>query len=108
MNQLGFPSTRWQTAVLPLDLWLKFLLLQYGNVWRTAGDITQSWPEIIRVLDSSVGLMQYSKPGAWADLDMLEVSILIPSQKWVDSATIHHFPLSQRLVCLCGDFCCRP
>lgn len=48
---------------------------KYGNVWRTAGDITQSWPEILRVLDSSVGLMQYSKPGAWADLDMLEVGV---------------------------------
>ena len=47
--------------------------LQYGNSWRTAGDITQSWPEIMRVLDSSVGLMKYSKPYAWADLDMLEV-----------------------------------
>jgi len=54
------------------------LCLQYGNVWRTAGDIMQSWPEILRVLDSSVGLMQYSKPGAWADLDMLEVSTTPP------------------------------
>ena len=51
-----------------------FSLLQYGNLWRTAGDITQSWPEIMRVLDSSVGLMKYSKPHGWADMDMLEVS----------------------------------
>lgn len=47
--------------------------MQYGNVWRTAGDITASWPEIMRVLDSSIGLMQYSIPSGWADLDMLEV-----------------------------------
>lgn len=46
---------------------------QYGNVWRTDGDITASWPEIMRVLDNSVGLMRYSKPSGWADLDMLEV-----------------------------------
>lgn len=48
-------------------------VMQYGNLWRTAGDITQSWPEIMRVLDSSVGLMKYSKPHGWADMDMLEV-----------------------------------
>ena len=51
--------------------------MQYGNTWRTDGDITQSWPEIIRVLDNSVGLMKYSKPYAWADLDMLEVSSVV-------------------------------
>lgn len=55
--------------------------LQYGNLWRTAGDITQSWPEIMRVLDSSVGLMKYSKQHAWADMDMLEVNHDLGRQK---------------------------
>ena len=29
----------------------------------------------MRVLDSSIGLMKYSKQHAWADMDMLEVML---------------------------------
>jgi alpha-galactosidase len=44
-----------------------------GNLWRTTGDISDSWASMIGILDRQVGLERYSGPNAWNDPDMLEV-----------------------------------
>lgn len=48
-----------------------------GNSWRTTEDITPTWESILSKLDNSVGLARYAGPGAWNDLDMLEVGALL-------------------------------
>jgi alpha-galactosidase len=44
-----------------------------GQLWRTTGDITDSFSSVLGILDQQVGLEKYSHPGAWNDPDMLEV-----------------------------------
>jgi alpha-galactosidase len=44
-----------------------------GNLWRTTGDINDSWASMMGILDKQVGLEKYSGPNAWNDPDMLEV-----------------------------------
>ncbi|HKK45743.1 MAG TPA: glycoside hydrolase family 27 protein [Balneolaceae bacterium] len=44
-----------------------------GNLWRTTGDIRDSWQSMTTILDQQVGLSQYAGPGHWNDPDMLEV-----------------------------------
>jgi alpha-galactosidase len=44
-----------------------------GNLWRTTGDIRDSWQSMISILDQQVGLYKYAGPGSWNDPDMLEV-----------------------------------
>jgi len=44
-----------------------------GNLWRTTGDISDSWGSMVRILDQQEGLEAYSGPNAWNDPDMLEV-----------------------------------
>lgn len=44
-----------------------------GDLWRTTGDIRDSWDSMLRILDLQVGLEKYSGPNAWNDPDMLEV-----------------------------------
>jgi alpha-galactosidase len=44
-----------------------------GNLWRTTGDITNSWASIDSIYRQNVGLAAAAKPGAWNDPDMLEV-----------------------------------
>ncbi len=44
-----------------------------GNLWRTTGDIRDSWQSMISILDQQVGLYKYAGPGHWNDPDMLEV-----------------------------------
>lgn len=44
-----------------------------GNSWRTTADIANSWNDVLRCLDESVGLSRYAGPGGWNDPDMLEV-----------------------------------
>jgi len=46
---------------------------EVGNSWRTTGDIVDNWFSFLWILDSQVGLENYSKQGAWNDPDMLEV-----------------------------------
>ncbi len=46
---------------------------RYGQMWRTTGDITDSWSSVLGILDQQVGLELYSGPNAWNDPDMLEV-----------------------------------
>ncbi len=44
-----------------------------GNLWRTTGDIRDSWESMTFILDQEVGLYKYAGPGHWNDPDMLEV-----------------------------------
>ena len=46
---------------------------QYGELWRTTGDINDSWGSVMGILDQQVGLEAHSGPNAWNDPDMLEV-----------------------------------
>ncbi len=46
---------------------------EIGNLWRTTGDIQNSWESIMYILDQQVGLSKYARPGAWNDPDMLQV-----------------------------------
>jgi alpha-galactosidase len=44
-----------------------------GNLWRTTGDITNTYASMVNLFKQNVGLAPYAKPGAWNDPDMLEV-----------------------------------
>ena len=44
-----------------------------GNLWRTTGDIDDSWPSMLENLDLSSGHADVAGPGGWNDPDMLEV-----------------------------------
>jgi alpha-galactosidase len=44
-----------------------------GNLWRTTGDITDTWESMSGIGFSQVDMAQYAKPGNWNDPDMLVV-----------------------------------
>ena len=44
-----------------------------GHLWRTTGDISDSWSSMTDLLDRQVGIEQHSGPNGWNDPDMLEV-----------------------------------
>ncbi|KAJ5931020.1 hypothetical protein N7466_006513 [Penicillium verhagenii] len=44
-----------------------------GNTWRIGNDIIPDWRTIFRILNQAVPNQPYAGPGAWPDLDMLEV-----------------------------------
>jgi alpha-galactosidase len=44
-----------------------------GNLWRTTGDIRDSWESMTRIGFSQDELGAYAKPGHWNDPDMLEI-----------------------------------
>ncbi|NUQ30127.1 MAG: glycoside hydrolase family 27 protein [Acidobacteriaceae bacterium] len=44
-----------------------------GNLWRTTGDINDSWDRMTLIGFSQAGLEKYAGPGHWNDPDMLEV-----------------------------------
>lgn len=44
-----------------------------GNLWRTTGDIEDSWNSMLSNLDLSAQHASAARPGAWNDPDMLEV-----------------------------------
>jgi alpha-galactosidase len=44
-----------------------------GHLWRTTGDINDTWPKTVEILKKNAPLAPYAKPGAWNDPDMLEV-----------------------------------
>ena len=43
-----------------------------GNLWRTTGDISDSWNSMIKIFEQK-DLAKYAGPGHWNDPDMLEV-----------------------------------
>ncbi|KDP20924.1 hypothetical protein JCGZ_21395 [Jatropha curcas] len=46
---------------------------QYGNAWRTTGDIKDSWESVTSIADENNIWGRYAGPGRWNDPDMLEV-----------------------------------
>src|SRR5215207_3255474 len=44
-----------------------------GNLWRTTGDINDTYAKMVSIAKRNMSLAQYAKPGAWNDPDMLEV-----------------------------------
>jgi len=44
-----------------------------GHLWRTTGDISDSWNSMIDIFDRQKDLARYAGPGRWNDPDMLEV-----------------------------------
>jgi len=44
-----------------------------GHLWRTTGDIRDTWDSFVRLLDQQAGLDKFAGPGGWNDPDMLEV-----------------------------------
>jgi alpha-galactosidase len=54
------------------DVW-KWGAKLNGNLWRTTGDITDSWSSMSGIGFSQAPLSQYAGPGHWNDPDMLVV-----------------------------------
>jgi alpha-galactosidase len=46
---------------------------EVGHLWRTTGDIVDSWSSLKSIIDQNKPLFPYAKPGAFNDPDMLEV-----------------------------------
>jgi alpha-galactosidase len=44
-----------------------------GNLWRTTGDIRDTWDSMARIGFGQNELAQWAKPGHWNDPDMLEI-----------------------------------
>ena len=44
-----------------------------GNLWRTTGDINDTWERMSEIGFGQMGLARYAGPGHWNDPDMLEV-----------------------------------
>jgi len=44
-----------------------------GNLWRTTGDINDTWDRMSDIGFSQAGLAKYAAPGHWNDPDMLEI-----------------------------------
>ncbi|MDI1463310.1 NPCBM/NEW2 domain-containing protein [Catellatospora sp. KI3] len=44
-----------------------------GSLWRTTGDISDSWNSMTGILDQQAGLEPFARRGAYNDPDMLEV-----------------------------------
>jgi alpha-galactosidase len=44
-----------------------------GNLWRTTGDISDTWISMINNIEKQVSTAPYAAPGHWNDPDMLEI-----------------------------------
>ncbi|MFI0713412.1 NPCBM/NEW2 domain-containing protein [Streptomyces inhibens] len=44
-----------------------------GHLWRTTGDISDSWSSMLEIAKQNLPLAPYAGPGRWNDPDMLEV-----------------------------------
>ena len=54
------------------DVW-KWGTLVGGNLWRTTGDIRDSWGSMDKIGFSQIAISSYTRPGHWNDPDMLEI-----------------------------------
>jgi alpha-galactosidase len=46
---------------------------EIGHLWRTTGDIVDSWNSMIKIFEQQKDLSKYAGPGHWNDPDMLEI-----------------------------------
>lgn len=83
---LQSPYKRMQACLAALDRDIVYSLCQYGmgdvwkwgasvggQLWRTTGDIHDSWASMSGIGFGQVGLEKYAGPGHWNDPDMLVV-----------------------------------
>ncbi|KAK3897854.1 glycoside hydrolase superfamily [Staphylotrichum tortipilum] len=45
----------------------------YGNSWRMSVDNWNDWASVVRIASAAAGISQYSAPGGFNDLDMMQV-----------------------------------
>ncbi len=55
------------------EVWTGWGTKSGGNLWRTTGDINDTWQSMDRIGFSQLKLAQYAAPGHWNDPDMLEI-----------------------------------
>ncbi|MBI5730867.1 MAG: putative Ig domain-containing protein, partial [Ignavibacteriales bacterium] len=80
------PYTVMQDALQKIDRDIVYSLCQYGmsnvwewggsvggNLWRTTGDITDTWQSMSEIGFNQIENAKYAKPGNWNDPDMLVV-----------------------------------
>ena len=60
-----------------------------GQMWRTSGDIKDSFATMITNLNRQAGFWPYAGPGAWNDPDMLIVGVLDIPSKGVGMTEFH-------------------
>lgn len=85
-NELKKPYFVMRDALNKVDRDIVYSLCQYGmgkvwewgnevggNLWRTTGDITDTWQSLSEIGFSQVENAPYAKPGNWNDPDMLVV-----------------------------------
>jgi alpha-galactosidase len=56
------------------DVW-KWGAKAGGNLWRTTGDIRDTWAAMDKIGFSQLDISSYTKPGQWNDPDMLQIGI---------------------------------
>jgi alpha-galactosidase len=55
------------------DPWTGWGTKVSGNLWRTTGDINDSWKSMDTIGFSQIAIASYTRPGHWNDPDMLEI-----------------------------------
>lgn len=79
LNATGVPmvhSIHWNYADTPgpgCDRGVDCPLPETANMWRIGGDIGPNWGSVLRLIDINTGHGAGAAPGAWNDMDMLEV-----------------------------------
>ncbi|MCB9856051.1 MAG: NPCBM/NEW2 domain-containing protein [Phycisphaerales bacterium] len=86
LEELQKPYKIMRDALAACDRDIVYSLCQYGmgdvstwgadvggNLWRTTGDITDTWQSLSSIGFGQAGLEQYAGPGHWNDPDMLVV-----------------------------------
>ena len=64
-----YSITEWGSTTPKVWTWAQ----PVGNLWRTTGDIGDSFSSMLSIYQANVALAPYAIPGAWNDPDMLEV-----------------------------------
>ena len=64
MNDAKHRRTNWEPYCVDLS-----------NTWRISTDINPVWKSILHNLDCAKSYGRWSQPGAWTDLDLMEIDI---------------------------------
>ncbi|KAF9029907.1 glycoside hydrolase family 27 protein [Hymenopellis radicata] len=60
---------------------------EVANSWRISNDIGPSWVNVFRIINQVVPITQFAEPGAWNDLDLLEVG----NSPFTEAEQLTHF-----------------
>jgi alpha-galactosidase len=80
-----YSITEWGSTVPRVWTWGE----PVGNLWRTTGDITDSFSSMLSIYRANVVLAQFAGPGHWNDPDMLEIG----NGRMTDTEYRSHFTL---------------